>query len=86
MATQGVSMHDSATDTTSSAPHDTEIDSGAVFTVSDGNVHKAYPAGATMTRTAGGMLVVSHGHARRFSAAAVVTRSGSYHIYSPVTR
>src|ERR1700676_5007803 len=84
VATRGVAMPDSAVDTVSSAPHGAEIDSGAVFTVTDGNVHMAYPAGATMTRTADGVLVINRGHARKFSASAVITQSGSYHTYSPV--
>ena len=84
MAAPPVSIPDASTDAVNSAPHGPEIDSGAVFTVSDGNVHMSYPAGATMTRTADGVLIVNHGHTRKFSAAAVVTESGSYHIYSPV--
>lgn len=86
VATQGIPMRDSDADTANSGPHGPEIESGSVFMVTDGNVHMAFPSGATMARTADGLLVVSHGQARKFSVAAVVTQSGSYHVYSaPVT-
>jgi hypothetical protein len=86
VATQGVSMRDWDADTANSGPHGPEIESGSVFMVTDGNVHMAFPSGATMTRTADGLRVVSHGREHKFSVAAVVTESGSYHVYSsPVT-
>ncbi|MDP9106195.1 MAG: hypothetical protein M3N49_09700 [Candidatus Eremiobacteraeota bacterium] len=84
ISTQGLPVRDSAAGTDNPGPHGPEIDSGAVFTVTDGNVHMAYAAGATMTRTGDGVLVVSHGHARKFSAAAVVMQTGAYHVYAPV--
>jgi hypothetical protein len=85
IATQSVTMRDSAADAATSGAHGREIDSGSVISVTDGNVHMAYPAGATMTRTADGVVVMSHGHVRKFSASAVVMQSGSYHVYAPVT-
>jgi hypothetical protein len=85
ISTQGLPARDSAAGTDNPGPHGPEINSGAVFTVTDGNVHMAYASSATITRTGDGVLVVSHGHARKFSAASVVTQSGSYNVYAPVT-
>ena len=65
-------------------PHGPEINSGSVFTVTDGNVHMAYERRDARLGLGDGVLVMSHGHVRKFSAAAVVMQSGSYHVYAPV--
>jgi hypothetical protein len=65
-------------------PHGAEIESGSVVSITDGNVHMAYPASATVERTADGVAVTIGGKTRKFSRAATVTSGGSYHIYAPV--
>ena len=66
-------------------PHGAEIESGSVITITDGNVHKGYPASAIVERTADGVVVTLNGHRRNFSRAAIVSNGGSYHIYAPVS-
>lgn len=75
-----------ASEPTVAAPHGQEIASGTVVTVTDGNVRMAFPETAIITRTAQGVVVTSHGRTRTFSAAAVVSATGTYHEYAPVRR
>jgi hypothetical protein len=65
-------------------PHGAEVESGSVISITDGNVHMAYPASATVERTADGVVVRINGKTRKFSAAATVSSGGSYHVYAPV--
>lgn len=65
-------------------PHGAEIESGSVVSIDDGNLHMAYPASATVERTADGVVVSINGKTRTFSRAATVSNGGSYRRYAPV--
>jgi hypothetical protein len=64
--------------------HGPEIESGSIISITDSHVHMAYPATATVERTADGVVVRSNGKTWKFSAAATVSSGGSYHVYGPV--
>jgi predicted small lipoprotein YifL len=69
---------------TTGVRHGEEIESGVPFMVTDGHVHVGFTGSTTITRTADGVIVTNHGQTRTFSSAAIVTQSGSYHIYAPI--
>lgn len=85
ITTTNVAYDTRASEPAVAAPHGPEIESGAVVTVTDGNVRMSYPATVTITRTASGVVVSHNGITRTFSATATVTQNGSYHVYAPVT-
>ncbi len=55
---------------TANFAHGAEIDSRPTFMVSEGNYHVAFPPGATMVRTASGIVVTYKGVQRTFSSTA----------------
>jgi hypothetical protein len=61
--------------------HGPELESGSTFMVSEGNNHAAFPASATFTRTANGIVVTYNGVTRTFSSNARID-FGTYHRYA----
>jgi hypothetical protein len=85
VAPNGTAGGRAAVSAEAAGPHGAEIESGSVISITDSNFHMAYPAFATVERTADGVVVSIGGKTRKFSRTATVATGGSYHVYAPIS-